>query len=194
MHVEQPQAPAEGFARRRTRVATRYGRTRRCSWLGDDASKEEHAMLSRTRVVSLRDFDRMLLSIHSWAIAHRTEAECVRIRLELEYRRWLQGKALQALEEIPTTPEDTLRAAEEDEGVDAEERLYGEAGIDGERWAFFNRRFNDLIAGRPSEIINDEFDQPRQLGVGSTQRSARFPSRDRGSTAHSTPPMFVRPP
>jgi len=124
-------------------------------------------MRSKTRLVSLRDFDQMLPRLDRWAvaweIAHLTEAEWVRIRLELEYRRWLQAKALQALEEIPTTPEDTRRLAEEEEDIRAEERPYGEAGIDAERWALFNRRFNDLVAGRPSEISNDEF-TPRTGG------------------------------
>jgi hypothetical protein len=49
-------------------------------------------MPRKTRLVSF-DYDRMLPSLHRWAIAweiaHRTEAEWVRIRLELEYRRWL---------------------------------------------------------------------------------------------------------
>ena len=64
-------------------------------------------MRSKTRLVSVRDFDQMLPRLDRWAvaweIAHLTEAEWVRIRLELEYRRWLQAKALQALE-LPTSP------------------------------------------------------------------------------------------
>jgi hypothetical protein len=110
-------------------------------------------MPGNARVVGILDPDRMLPSMYRWVIAHCTEAECVRIRLELGYRRWLQTRAVPALEETPTTPEDTLREAEED--VDAEKPRYEEAGIDGERWAVFNLGFNDLIAGRPSDIGDD---------------------------------------